>query len=426
MLDFVRELYPVCRSITGAGVRRTLARMRAAGVPLQVHEVATGTPVFDWTVPLEWNVRGAWLDDPDGRRVVDFADHSLHLMSYSIPYEGELGLEELKPHLHTLPAHPDWIPYRTSYYTAKWGLCMSHRQYAALRPGRYRVCIDTDLSPGHLSYGELEIPGASAEEILIYSHLCHPSLANDNLSGLAVTLWWAKALLSQPQRRYTYRFVWGPGPIGSLTWLALNRARWSRIRHGLVAVLLGRPGTFHYKRTRVGDAEIDRAATLALREHAPDAVVRDFEPYGYDERQFGSPGIRLNVGRLTRVPNGEYPEYHSSADNVDLVTAEALTGSLDMCRTITGVLEQNQVFHNLAPFGEPQLGKRGLYRAVGGDNPPQREYAMLWLLNQSDGEHALLDIAERSGLSFGLLASTARELVQAGLLRAASNAEEGS
>ena len=425
MLAFIRELYPVCRSITGRGVRQTLARM-AAEVPLEVREVPSGTPVFDWTVPPEWNIREAWLEDPTGKRIVDFASNSLHVMSYSVPFAGQLDLEELKPHLHTLPEHPDWIPYRTSYYTPRWGLCLSHRQYSALRPGTYRVRIDADLAPGYLSYGELAIPGATPDEILVYSHLCHPSLANDNLSGLAVTLWWAKALLAQDHRRYSYRFVWGPGTIGSLTWLALNRARWPRIRHGLVAVLLGRPGPFHYKRTQGGGAEIDRAAALALREHAPDAVLRDFDPYGYDERQFGSPGIRLDVGRLTRVPNGEYPEYHSSADNLDLVSAEALTGSLQMCRTIAGVLEQNETYHNLAPYGEPQLGRRGLYRATGGDNPREREYAMLWLLNQSDGAHSVLDVAERARLPFDLLASVARELEQGGLLRTADEGREGS
>jgi len=414
MLRFIEEMYPVCRSITGDGVRSTLARVHRE-VPVSITEVPTGTPVFDWTVPKEWNIRGGYLDGPDGR-IVDFRDHNLHVLNYSVPVDKRLSRDELDPHLFSLPDQPDLIPYRTSYYRENWGFCLPHRQREGLGPGSYRAVIDSDLSEGSLTLGEVLIPGQMADEVLVWSHVCHPSIANDNLSGLAVTTWWAKHLAANGTPRYSYRFVWGPGTIGSIAWLAQNQERISCIRHGLIAVLLGRPGEFHLKRSRRGNAEIDRLAERVLAGTGSGVKVREFDPYGYDERQFCSPGIDLPVCRLSRVPNGEYPEYHTSADNLDLISAAALEEALAACISISDALDANRVWINQAPMGEPQLGKRGLYHATGGSNPKEHEHAILWMLNQSDGTRSLLDIAERSGLDLAMLRDVAAELEAAGLL----------
>ena len=410
---FASELYPICRSITGGGVRKTLALIRRR-IPLVVHEVRSGTRVFDWEVPLEWNIEDAAVLDGDGRRVIDFQQHNLHLVSYSEPTDLALPLAELSPHLHTLPENPDWIPYRTSYYRRAWGFCLRERDRQALRPGRYRVQVRSSLARGSLTYGELAIPGRSREEVLLFTHVCHPSLANDNTSGMAVATALAEWLALQP-RRYTYRLVFAPGTIGSLTWLKRNESRLHRVRHGLVLALLGDPGPLTYKRSRNEQRDIDRVAEHVIS--ARGSII-PFSPYGYDERQLCSPGFDLPVGRLTRSVNGGYPQYHSSADDLSLITPEALSESLAACREIIEVLEQDGRYLNLNPKGEPRLGKRGLYGALGGASPAQREETMLWLLNQSDGTHSLLDIARRSRLSLAGLATAAKELEQAGLLKA--------
>lgn len=415
MLQFIRDVFPFCRSITGDGVRNTLARMRNV-VPLEICEIATGTQVFDWTVPNEWNIKEAYIEGPGGGRILDFADNNLHVMNYSDPVDARVDLDELKRHLHTLPEQPQLVPYRTSYYSRDWAFCMSHEQMCALEPGEYRVRIDAEHARGHLTYGELLIAGETDDEILVYSHCCHPSIANDNLSGLAVSLWWAKSILAGPKKRYSYRFVWGPGTIGSITWLSLHQDSLHRIRHGLVTVLLGRPGPIHYKKSRHGNLMIDRCVERVLSRRGEAFVLRGFDPYGYDERQFCSPGIDLPVGRLTRVPHGEYDEYHTSGDNLDLISGDALLNALEICRDIGDSLDQAECFRNLYPNGEPQLGRRGLYRNTGGDNPREREYAMLWLLNLSDGKHSLDDIAEMSRLDVSSLKTVAQELVEAGVL----------
>lgn len=416
MHALIARLYPICRSITGAGVRQTLAVL-AEHIALTVHEVPSGTPVFDWTVPPEWNIRDAYVKDSSGRKIIDFQQSNLHVVSYSTPIHARLTLAELKPHLHSSPEHPDWIPYRTAYYSPNWGFCLSHRQLSAMADGEYEVYIDATLQDGALSYGEYFIPGESDEEILIFSHLCHPSLCNDNLSGLAVATFLAQALSGQRQR-YGYRFVFAPATIGSITWLARNESMLSRIRHGLIAAVLGDSGIVHYKKSRRGDAEIDRAVQVALRDRGREYRVLDFSPYGYDERQFCSPGIDLPVGRLTRTPNGCYPEYHSSADDLQLVQAPFLADSLAVYRAVLSILEQDRRYQNMQPKGEPQLGRRGLYRKTGGHQDiGNREFALLWVLNQSDGRHSLLDIAERSGLPFETLAAAAHDLGACGLLR---------
>lgn len=414
MHALVRELYPVCRSITGEGLRRTLRRLQEL-IPLQLHEVASGTRVLDWTVPNEWNITDAWIADSSGRRVVDFRRHSLHVVSYSVPVRERMTLAQLRPHLHTRADHPDWIPYRTSYYREDWGFCLTQRALDALPEGDYDVVIDSTLAPGSLTIGECVLPGETTDELLFSVHCCHPSLANDNLAGMAVAVQLARTLAQRP-RHHTLRFLFIPGTIGSITWLALHEQEVERVRGGLVLSCLGDAGRFNYKRSRRGNALIDRAVEQVLR-HAGDHGLSDFVPYGYDERQYCSPGFDLPIGCLTRTPNGKYPEYHTSADDPDFVRAEALEESLETCLRVVEALEHDAMFLNLSPKGEPQLGRRGLYRNTGGEHLPGFELALLWVLNQSDGTRSLLDIAERAGLPFDVLHRAAEALQAAGLLR---------
>ena len=420
----VRELYPICRSITGDGLRASL-RILGRTVPLTLHEVPSGTRVFDWVVPREWNLRGARLLGPGGEVIADASRLNLHVLNYSVPFRGQVSLEELQAHLHSLPEAPELVPYRTSYYREAWGFCLSHAVRSRLGPGEYQVEIDTTLSDGSLTYGELVLPGAEQREVLVSTHCCHPSLANDNCAGMVMCAELAR-ILSGMKRRYTYRFLFIPGTIGAITWLALNEEAAGRIAHGLVAACVGDGGRLTYKRSRRGDAEIDRAAVLVLQHAGVEHDVRPFTPYGYDERQYNSPGFNLAVGSLTRTPYGEYPEYHTSADDPSLVKPEKLVDTLRRYLEIFEVLEGNTVYRNLQPKCEPQLGKRGLYGSVGGQShAAAAQMAMLWVLNQSDGTRSLLDIAERSGLTFPELARAAGMLERGGLLREERSATAG-
>lgn len=415
MHALIARLFPICRSITGNGVRETL-RVAQGLAPVEIHEVHSGTPVLDWTVPHEWNVREAWIKAPNGEKVVDFAAHNLHLLQYSVPFRGRLSLAELEEHLHSLPEQPELIPYRTSYYREQWGFCLPHRLRQSLTEGEYEVRVDTTLEDGSLTYGELLLPGASPAEVLLSCHVCHPSLANDNLSGLVVMLGLARELARLP-RRLSYRFLFIPGTIGSITWLARNREILHRVEHGLVASNLGDGGAFHYKRSRAGNAAIDRAVALVLRDSGREHHLLDFVPFGYDERQYNSPGFALPVGLLSRTPWGQYPEYHTSADNPSFVPPQALADSLALYLEVMAALETNGRFLNLSPYGEPQLGRRGLYGTIGGAAAKEREVTLLWVLNLADGKHSLLDVAERSGLPLTRVAAASRELEATGLLR---------
>jgi aminopeptidase-like protein len=410
MHAFMRELFPICRSITGDGVRETLAAV-GRRIPLQLHEVPSGTNVLDWTVPDEWNIEDAYIAK-DGRRVVDFRESNLHVVNYSEPVRAVMPLGELRTHLHTLPEHPEWVPYRTSYYSRAWGFCLSQRQLDALEDGDYEVVIDSTLEPGSLTYGECVLPGERAEEVLLTTHVCHPSLANDNLSGIAL-LTEIGARLQDAPRSLSYRLLFIPGTIGSITWLARNEAAASRIRAGLTLACVGDPAPLTYKRSRRGDALIDRAAEYVLRRSGK---LVDFVPWGWDERQFNSPGFDLPVGSLCRSREGEFEEYHSSADDMELVRPEQLEAALDSVLEILAVVESDRRYLNLAPKGEPQLGKRGLYPKMGGPAAEEEQLAMLWVLNQSDGGKSLLDIAERSGIPFPVISAAATRLREARLL----------
>jgi aminopeptidase-like protein len=419
MYGLMAQLFPICRSITGNGVRETLRKLQEK-IQLKVSEVPTGTQVFDWTIPKEWNIRDAYVKDSSGNRVIDFQKSNLHVVSYSIPIRAKMSLADLKSHLFTLPDQPDRIPYRTSYYKESWGFCLTHADLTALKESEYEVCIESTLHDGALTFAECYLPGESSDEILISCHICHPSLCNDNLSGIALATFLAQ-FLGSASKRYSYRFLFIPGTIGAIAWLALNEARLGRIKHGLVLTGVGDSGQLHYKKTRTGIAEIDQAALQVLKHSNESYQILDFSPYGYDERQFGSPGINLPVGRLSRTPHGTFPEYHTSADNMNFVHPDQLGKALQVCLKIFSILEDNRKFVNLVPKCEPQLGRRGLYRMIGGQNDAgMSEMAMLWVLNQSDGETSLLDIAKRSGLNFSTVCKAARILEQNQLLREAA------
>jgi aminopeptidase-like protein len=413
--ELMQRLFPLCRSLTGSGVRDTFDVIEEY-IPIERTEVPTGTEVFDWRIPDEWNIRDAYIAKPDGTRVVDFRESNLHVVSYSEPVRARLSLESMRDRLHTLPDEPDLIPYRTSYYHRTWGFCLTHQQLLAMDEGEYDVVIDSTLEPGHLTYAEHRIPGSTEDEVVISTYVCHPSLANDNLSGVAVATMLGREL-SRRSLRYSYRIVFGPGTIGPLTWLHDNRDTLHRIKHGLSLSCLGDPGGFTYKRSRRSDTEIDRAAELLLEESGVPHEVIDWDPWGGDERQFCSPGFNLPVGCLMRTPHGGFSGYHTSADSLDRISSDALGESVQMALNIIDAIERNRTYMNLSPFGEPQLGRRGLFRTSGGAvASPDEERAFLWLLNLSDGQCSLLDVAARSGLPYTFIARAAERLRDAGLL----------
>ena len=435
MHQLAAELFPFCRSITGDGLRATLRRINDE-LPIIIHEVPTGTPVLDWTIPREWNIRDAWIKNSGGERVVDFRKSNLHVVNYSVPIRRRMGLSELKPKLISLPSHPDWIPYRTSYYREDWGFCLAHRDLMRLAEDDYEVCIDSTLEPGALSYGELLIRGERSDEFLISAHCCHPSLANDNLSGVVLAVALGRHL-QQLQLRFSYRILFAPGTIGAIAWLARNEDGLDRVKHGLVLTSVGDAATMTYKRSRQGNASIDRALEEVLIRTGTPHRILDFTPSGYDERQYCSPGFNLPVGCLMRSLHGTFPEYHTSADNLDFIRPEYLADSfatvlraieLIETGTVPGGAERDRGGAkeatrsapaegqrrclNLYPRGEPQLGKYGVYEALQGDIT-----AALWVLNFSDGQHSLADIAKRAALGFDKVAHAADILITRGLLK---------
>jgi aminopeptidase-like protein len=414
MYRLISALYPICRSITGNGVRQTLNLM-GEHIPLTISEVPSGIKVFDWTVPQEWNIRDAYIKNSAGERIVDFGASNLHVLGYSIPVHTRMGLSKLKEHLFSDPQRPDWVPYRTSYYKPAWGFCLPHRQLLALPEDEYEVCIDSTLRPGHLTYGELLLRGRSSDEVLISCHVCHPSLCNDNLSGIAVACALAKRL-SGRDLRYSYRFLFIPGTIGSITWAATHQSHLSKIKHGFVLTCVGDRGSPTYKTSRRGDAEIDRAWIYVLKQSGGAFNILPFSPFGYDERQYCSPGLNLPVGCFMRTPHGQFPEYHTSADDLNFVGPDALSDSLTQALTTVDVIEHNRRYLNSKPFCEPKLGDYGLYSTIGGCSAVEFQMAMLWLLNMSDGTNSLLDIAARCNMPWEILKEAVRALAQVGLL----------
>ncbi|SDS99474.1 DUF4910 domain-containing protein [Bradyrhizobium canariense] len=416
IFDFAAEIYPICRSITGRGVRETLRAINAH-INLEVHEVPTGTAVFDWVIPREWNIRDAYVKNERGEKVLDFARSNLHVMSYSVPVRQRISLTELKQHIYTLPDQPDLIPYRTSYYAEKWAFCMPHRLLENLKDETYEVVIDSTLTEGSLTYGEYLHRGETEDEFLLSAHVCHPSLANDNCSGIALLTHLAKRM-AKLRTRYSYRFLFAPGTIGAIAWLARNEGRCQRIKHGLVISMVGDGGGPTYKKSRRGNSPIDRAVVHTLCHSGLTPTILEFSPYGYDERQYCSPGFNLPVGLFQRSKFGEIPEYHTSADNLDFIAPNHLALSYHLVAKTIDVVESDMVYCNTMPKCEPQLGRRGLYGAVGGDkHAAAGNMAMLWVLNLSDGMHSLLDIAERANLPFAVIREAALLLHRGGLLK---------
>lgn len=416
MHELCRDLFPILRSLTGEGVRATLRRLREV-CGLEIRSIPTGAPILDWTVPREWNVAAAYLRDPDGATLADVRVHTLHLVGYSVAHRGALDLDELRPHLHGLPDRPDWIPYRTSYWRETWGFCLPQRTIDALRPGRYEVVIDADLSAGEMNWGELVVPGRRSGEILISTHICHPSMANDNCSGMAVAAELAAEFARGPRPGCTLRFLFAPGTVGAIAWLATHRKIVPAIRHVVVLAGLGDAGSLTLKHTRRGGLPLDAAAVRVARRTRRPLREEPFAPYGYDERQYSSPGFDLPAIVISRTPFGQYPEYHTSADNLAFIRPESLADSFDYLFDLIGELAEARHPINLSPFGEPQLGRRGLYDALGGESHARElQTAMLWILNLADGRADEAWIRERSGLPEPLYDAAMRRLRDTGLI----------
>lgn len=416
MYDLMKQLYPICRSLTGDGVRKTLAILQEH-IPLEIKSIPSGTQVFDWTIPKEWNIRDAYVKNSKGERVIDFEKSNLHVLNYSIPVNAQMSLEELRPHLFSSPEHPNWIPYLTSYYKENWGFCLSHNQYLTLPEDTYHVVIDSTLADGELVWGELFVQGQTDEEVLLSCYVCHPSTCNDNLSGIVLNTQLAKALQGK-SNYYSYRFLFIPETVGVIAWLERNQARLDKIVHGLVVTCVGDPGNMTYKRSRIGNAQIDKATEKVLYDSGAPYKTFDYDPCGSDERQFCSPGINLPVGSLMRTPYAMYDEYHTSADDLNFVNPEALQDSFEKYCTVLDILEQDEVYINTNQQCEPQLGKRGLYRLIGGNKDAAvNELAVAWVLNFSDGNHSLLDIAIRSKIKFSDIRKAADALIACQLLR---------
>ncbi|MFQ5672158.1 MAG: DUF4910 domain-containing protein [Nitrospinales bacterium] len=423
MYEILTRLFPICRSITGDGVRQTL-RILQERIPLKIIEVPSGTEVFDWTVPDEWNISDAYILDPDGNKIIDFKENNLHVVGYSEPVDKKLGLDELKPHLHSLPDLPDVIPYLTSYYKRRWGFCMRHKDLLQLKEGEYTVKIESSLKRGSLTLAEYILPGEQEDEALLSTYTCHPSLANDNISSVVIFAYLA-GLLSKLKLRYTYRFLFIPETIGAITYLSLNKDHiLSRTRAGLVGSHLGSSHCLRYKRSRMGNAEIDRVAEHVMSNSSQGYQVYDYTPRGSDERQYCSPGFNLPVGLLSRVdldaegPPNDFGQYHTSSDNLSLVSGKNLAESLNLTYNILNALEVNRTYINQVMFCEPQLSKRNLLSGLGGNRQATEEKRrMMWLLNCSDGKHDLLDIADKVPTTLSEMAETAQRLVEAGLIK---------
>jgi aminopeptidase-like protein len=417
MHGWAKDLFPICRSLTGNGVRETLAYLSRILPTLTVHEVPSGTQVFDWTVPDEWNIRGAYIEDEYGNRIVDFARNNLHVVGYSTPLDEWMTLAELQPHLRSLPEQPGAIPYVTSYYVRRWGFCVAHAQRESLAEGRYHVVIDSTLEPGSLTYGEVLIPGREKKEILLSTYVCHPSMANNELSGPVVTAALAR-WLSSADRRFTYRIVFVPETIGAIVYIDRHLDELRRnVIAGYVVTCIGDDRAYSLLKSRHGNTLADRAAKLVLRRHAPDHVEYSYLDRGSDERQYCSPGVDLPVASIMRTRYNSYPEYHTSLDDLSLVTPSGLEGGFDALVKTIALIEANRTYEASTPC-EPQLGKRGLYPTLSTRGAGYAVRTMTNVLAYSDGTRDLVDLAELIGISAEEAIETSQKLAAAGLLTA--------
>ena len=437
--ELIQDLYPICRSITGNGVRETLNKIKQH-IPLNISEVPTGTKVFDWKVPKEWNINDAYIKNSKGEKIVDFKKSNLHVLNYSIPIHKKISLTELKEHIFTLPEHPDWIPYRTSYYEENWGFCITHNQFQNLRDEQYEVCIESSLIQGSLTYGEIFLEGKIKDEVLLSCYVCHPSMCNDNLSGVSLLTYLAREI-SKVNHNLSYRFLFIPETIGAITWLSKNEKKINNIKHGLVATCVGDSGKMTYKKTRNGNNIIDKIVTNVLTESKEPFEIVDFFPTGSDERQFCSPGFNLPIGSLMRTIYDKFEEYHTSADNLNYVNSKSLENSFEKYLKIIKQLEEIKVeekesnqknvknkiiiksdeeifYNNLNPKCEPQLGKRGLYNMIGAQkNSIQNMLPIFWVLNLSDGTNSISDIVKKSNLEIQDIKNAINILIKNNLLK---------
>ncbi len=414
--DFIKGLYPICRSITGDGVRATLKKI-GEHIPIKIIEVPTGKKVFDWVIPKEWNIRDAYVKNGEGKKIIDMKKSNLHVLNYSMPIHKKMRLAELKEHLFTIPSQPDLVPYFTSYYKENWGFCISHKQYTRLKEDIYEVHIDSEFKDGSLTFGEMYVKGLSKDEVLFSTYICHPSLCNDNLSGIGL-LTALGVYIKNSIPKYSYRFLFVPETIGSIAWLYLNREKVRNIKLGLVATCVGDGGDFTYKKARCSDALIDKIALKALKDSKIPYKTVDFFPAGSDERQYSSPGFNLPVGSLMRTMYGDFPQYHNSADDLNFIKPIFLGESFEEYARIIYIIENDATYLNKKPYCEPQLGRRGLYDTVGGKAEVDvGQLSLLSVLNYSDGKTSLLDISIRSGIVFDRIKQAADILCKAKLLK---------
>jgi len=416
IFDLIKNLYPIHRSITGEGIRQTLDIIKKY-IPLQINEIPTGTKVFDWEIPKEWNINDAYVKNTKGKKIIDLKKSNLHILGYSVPIRKKVSLAELKKHLFTIPDKPDWIPYRTSYYKENWGFCITQNQFDSLEEGDYEVFIDSSLNKGSLAYGELLIKGEIEEEILMSTYICHPSLCNDNLSGAALCTYLAKQILiTKP--RYSYRFLFIPETIGSITWLSKNESLVSKIKHGLVVTCVGDKGDITYKRSKIGNAIIDKAVEKVLIDSETLYKILDFSPIGSDERQYCSPGFNLPIGSLMRTPYHQFPEYHTSKDNINLISIESLQDMYEKYLCVFEILEQNRTYISNKPRCEPMLEKIGMFRNNESNNVSNTIWvAIFWILAYGDGTNSLLDVAFRSCMKFDEISNASKLLLKSDLIK---------
>ena len=397
MYDMMVKLYPICRSITGDGVRKTLDII-SEQVPLEKHEILTGTEVFDWTIPKEWNIRDAYVKKSNGKKIIDFQKSNLHVLNYSVPVHNTVSLSELKAHLFTLPDQPTLIPYRTSYYYENWGFCITHNQFLQLEEDEYEVVIDSTLEDGSLSYGEYFIKGQYEDEVLLSCYTCHPSMCNDNLSGIVLLTFLAKHLKNL-SLKYSYRFLFIPETIGAIAWMCRNEHNLKKIKHGLVVTCVGDPGILSYKKSRKGNTEIDQTVIDVLKKSGEDFSVLDFFPFGSDERQYNSPGIDLPIATIFRTKFGKNPEYHTSLDDFSVVTERGIKGAFKVVKEAINILNKKIIPKNII-LCEPQMGKRSLRSTLSTKGIKKSTFDYMNFLQYADGKNDLKKISELIKLSY--------------------------
>lgn len=396
MYGWARDLWPINRSLTGEGVRSTLRYLQSIIPNLQIHEVATGTQAFDWTVPQEWNVKAAWIETPSGEKIAEYSKNNLHLMGYSTPVNAEMDLGELKKRIFSLPSQPSAIPYITSYYQKNWAFCLADNQLQALKPGTYKVVIDSELKTGSLTYGELILPGETPDEIFFSTYICHPSMANNELSGPVVTAALAQWLLGLKKRKFTYRFLFGPETIGSIVYLSQHLQHLkSHVQAGYVVTCVGDENDYSFLPSRLGETLADRLTARVLEEMKIDYKKYSFSDRGSDERQFCSALVDLPMVSVMRSKYGVYPEYHTSLDDLDYISPKGLQGAFDILKRCVSTLESSAFYICASPC-EPQLGKRGLYPQLSTVNTKQIVRTMMDILAYCDGKHDIYDLAKRA------------------------------